>query len=317
MTRLRTADIDLDATSFYHCISRCVRRAFLCGDDSYTGRNFDYRKTWVEDRILELARIFAVEVHAYAVMSNHVHLVVEVNTERAKGWSDREVLRRYAKLFPLAVKRLAHLDKATRAARVVAIRERLADLSWLMRCLNESIARRANREDGCTGRFWEGRFRCQALLDEGAVLACMAYVDLNPVRAGLSRSPRTSKHTSVGTRVRSARKAAKDGTSPVPAGLAPFSDQATSPRRLTLISWPDYLELLDWTARSLGGTSRKQPPDVLRRCGIDAPGFLRVMAECRLRLSCVLGHESALEEFAATQGKAWVRGKAASRQLFR
>ncbi|NKN33109.1 transposase [Marichromatium bheemlicum] len=212
MTRPRASLVSLSDTPWYHVVTRCVRRAYLCGFDRLTGRSFEHRRGWVELRLRQLAGVFAIDVAAYAVMSNHVHLVVRVDADRAAGWSDTEVLRRWRCLFrgPVVVERF--LSPATRAEMTEAeldgvaglvetYRARLADLSWFMRVLNESIARAANREDGVRGRFWEGRFRSQAILDETALLAVMAYVDLNPIRAGIAETPEESAHTGIAARI--------------------------------------------------------------------------------------------------------------------
>ena len=136
--------------------------------------------------------------------------------------------------------------------RIVATwRERLTSISWFMRCLNEHIARRANREDECTGRFWEGRFKSRALLDEAALLSCMAYVDLNPVRAGISETPEESEFTSIQARIRGAAPENNDSTEcPFPR-LMPFRaeverDEGSAPLPLDT---RDYIELVDWTGR--------------------------------------------------------------------
>ena len=201
MTMARTAVVLENEAGIYHCVSRCVRRAFLCGWDPYSGKNYQHRKGWVQQRVRELSSLFAVEVCAYAVMSNHLHLVLRSDPREVLEWSDEKVAGRWFRLFPGGRDSKGEPNVADPAAvrrfledaeRIRCCRARLGNLSWFMRCLNERIARRANREDACTGRFWEGRFKCQRLEDEGAVLACMAYVDLNPVRAGLADCPGAS-----------------------------------------------------------------------------------------------------------------------------
>ncbi|MCC5842568.1 MAG: hypothetical protein JJT96_20795, partial [Opitutales bacterium] len=148
----------------FHCINRCVRRAFLCGWDDYSGKSFEHRREWVRERVKELCGIFALDVCAYAVMSNHVHLVVRTRPDVVSGWSDEEVARRWLRLCPgrrdqvgatVEEDRVALLAKD--ADKVKVCRERLGNLSWFMRGLSEVIARRANEEDRCKGRFWEGR----------------------------------------------------------------------------------------------------------------------------------------------------------------
>ncbi|MEM9071329.1 MAG: hypothetical protein AAGE52_22675 [Myxococcota bacterium] len=322
MPQLRSERLNVESTPYYHLMSRCVRRAFLCGKDPDTGKDFDYRREWVEERLFELTSIFAVDLHAYAVMSNHFHLVLRVDKERAEGWSDEEVIRRYGKLFRLKAKELASLPKPEQARRVAAWRERLWSLSWLMRCLNESIARRANAEEDCKGRFWEGRFVCQPLLDEAALLTCMAYVDLNPVRAGMAKSLEKSTHTSVAKRSSQLTKALKSGAPPVPQGLTPFADQVPPRSRRTTVpmQYVDYLELLHWIGRSLrrrGGGVLKHKPKLLTDLELNQNAFLAMMRSHGLRTASVLGSLDLVDAFAESQGKHWVHGKREAKHLYR
>ena len=250
MTTARHRLVDPDEPGFYLCISRCVRRAWLCGFDAPSGRSFEHRRHWVEQRLLELAGLFAVGLYAYAVMSNHTHVVLRVDPRAARAWSDDEVASRWVKLFPATTEgvidpercRAKELALLGNRERLAVCRQRLGDLSWFMRSLNEPIARRANREDGCSGRFWEGRYTCQALLDEAAVLACMNYVDLNPIRAGLAEDLPGSMYTGIRRRIESVSSVAPDAPLPPIAGLMPgFAVLA--------IGTSAYLDLVDWTAR--------------------------------------------------------------------
>lgn len=208
MTRARKHLICVADTPYYHITSRCVRRAFLCGEDRYSGKSYEHRRDWIEARIRVLSSLFSIDVCAYAVMSNHYHLVVKLDPERAVRWSDDEVLQRWTSLFKgtLLVQRnvadaaLSLAEQDSLRSTVAIYRQRLSSLSWFMKCLNETIARRANTEDGCSGHFWEARFHSQALATERALLCAMAYVDLNPVRAGIAKGPEASNYTSYRAR---------------------------------------------------------------------------------------------------------------------
>lgn len=174
MPRSRKTQIALGATPYYHCTSRCVRRAFLCGRDDHSGKNYEHRRGWMEQKIHQLAEVNALDICAYAVMSNHYHIALHIKAEKAKAWAETEVIERWHKLYNgnfLTQAYLAGKDLYEEQLKVISElaaewRERLMSISWFMRALNEDIARQANAEDNCTGRFWEARFKSQALLDE-------------------------------------------------------------------------------------------------------------------------------------------------------
>lgn len=293
-------------------MSRCVRRAFLCGVDRATGQSFEYRRQWIEDRLNELADCFAVGLYAYAVMSNHVHVVLRVDPLAAHTWPAQDVAERWLRLFPVRVQGQvdpdACLERARQLAaqpeRIAVLRARLASVSWFMRCLNEPIARRANREDDCTGRFWEGRFKCQALLDEAAVLTCMAYVDLNPVRAGMAADLAGSVHTSARHRLRADPPPSADADLAPVRGLADPGGLPCSPTA--------YLGLLDWTGRQLrpgkrGAIGLERPPE-FETLGCPAAQWPARVAGVEGDYWRAIGAVDALLAKARRMGQRWLKG---------
>lgn len=175
MTRPRRLLVDVDVTRYYHCISRCVRRAFLCGE------GFEHRKSWIESRLEVLAKNFAASVCGFAVMDNHLHVLCRLDPGVADDWTDEEVVRRWITVYPQPNldadnTRTAQAwveDQCKDSSRVAKYRERLQDLGWFMKALKEPLARLANKEDNCKGTFWEARYKSIAIDDDEA-LRCSA-----------------------------------------------------------------------------------------------------------------------------------------------
>jgi len=306
MPKPRYAQVSLEATSYYHCVSRCVRRAFLCGTDALTGQCYEHRRQWLEDKILELAEIFALDVCAYAVMSNHFHIVLHINKQVANSWSMDEVIHQWHKLFSgyaisqryLSGQTLSEPELTALNIKANLWRDRLMDISWFMRVLNESIARQANAEDNCTGRFWEGRFKSQALLDEAALLSCMAYVDLNPIRANMASTPETSDHTSIKFRL---SKQAYNDDSTKQDILYPFvgNPRQQMPDGLSF-KLQDYLELVDWTGRIIRADKRDHipasVPPILKRLNQDAENWLYLSQNFESKLKGLVGSANKVKQ---------------------
>jgi len=316
MPKPRAQQVSLAATAYYHCISRCVRRAFLCGHDRLTGKSFDHRKQWLVERMLELSDVFAIEICAYGLMSNHFHVILHVDRARALGWTDVQVAERYARLFRHTVTQARQLPAPVWHQTVARWRARLWDLSWFMRCLNEAIARRANREDHCTGRFWEGRFRSQALLDEGALLTCMSYVDLNPIRAGTATRLEESQFTSIRERLLAAARGKVEQRR-----LVPFADQAGVGSDPLPLGFADYVELLRWTAAGLTGTGSEVVSGTvgasLERLGLERTGFVDSVRHYARRFFTMVGHAYRIDLESRRRGYRRRPGLRAAQQLYR
>jgi REP element-mobilizing transposase RayT len=276
MTRPRKALISLADTPYYHITSRCVRRAFLCGVDHHSGNSYEHRRQWIVDRIRLLSSLFAIDICAYAVMSNHYHLALKVCPEQLESLSEDDIMDRWCALFkgPLLVQNyrsgedLKPFERAAVSDIIEVWRKRLSSISWFMRCLNQPIARQANKEDGCTGKFWESRFNSQALKSEEALLSSMVYVDLNPVRADIAETPEASEYTSIRERLRAEfdqESAIEEQTacgdmldfrSPLKPLLHFGNHNSAKPQTGIPFDFRDYLELVDWTGRIIRSDKR-------------------------------------------------------------
>jgi hypothetical protein len=197
----RSHVVDPLRTGIYHCISRCVRRESLIESDE--------RCTWIVAALDRLCRTFAVDVCDFAVMRNHVHLLVRTHPELAMTWSDREVARRWICRHGSSPAGLeASIDAACLDDSLIAEwRSRLSDLGWFHKLWKEPAAKAWNREDDVTGHFWEGRFVSIGCQDEASVLMQATYILLNPVHCGIETRLGESGRSSMGRRIDRIRKA--------------------------------------------------------------------------------------------------------------
>jgi REP element-mobilizing transposase RayT len=332
MTVARSELVDLNVTRYYHCISRCVRQALLCGDGC------EHRKQWIEERLEFLSRCFAVSVCGFSVMDNHLHVLVRLDAEEAESWSAEEVIRRWFAAYPPKTAKGQEIEinqawidhQAEDQKRVELFRARLATLGWFMKALKEPLARMANKEDQCKGAFWEGRYKSIAILDEEALLATCAYIDVNPVAAGIAATPETSRHTSVRQRVRHAKskgklaalKAAESGSvaGSRAAGdleedlwLCPLEDRRRQGGQregmLDGFSLGSYLLLVDYTSRLCRqGKARvsREVASILDRLGTNADIWAarieRLFSKSRLLGSYFAADRARLREVARSRG---------------
>lgn len=358
MTQARETQVSLDETAFYHCYVRCVRQAFLCGEDRVTGESFEHRKQWIVSRLKFLSYVYAIDICAYAVLSNHYHVVLHVDQARAHGWSDDEVVERWEQLYrlpPLILRWQKARDTLGKAEMTVVRdtvelwRERLYDISWFMRGVNETIARMANEEEGVKGRFWEGRFKSQALLDEAALLSCMAYVDLNPVRAAMAEDLVDSDFTSIQQRIHAYAQDSQSKRNPRVDSAARkrvrgrIKYQETLKQDLNLAQLPeaplmsfdgsshtdldvalpftreDYLDLVDMTGRVIRDDKKgyipTDLPPLVKQLGIKPSEWLDHVQNFSRRYGACAGHVARMQDYAKAHDKRWCKGVGVSRRL--
>ena len=341
----RSKVINEDEVGTYHCFNRCVRHAYLMGEDFATKRNYNHRKNWFRSLLENLASQFAIDMAKYALLDNHFHLLVRNRPDLAAQWTGEEILRRAMTIWPSSFRR----DKTfvqpheplpemllKNKKLIKKMRRRLSSISWLMKTVCERIARRANLEDGVTGVFWDGRFRCERLLDDAAVLACSVYIDLNLVRAGRHRTPESSRFTSAYDRIRGLRARmrrrqqegiAQDGfLCPLNAlGDYPNEELAKAGKRasdkgLLEMPLPVYLHILDRTGRELRRDKRGAIPaslaPILERLGIAADKWLQCVSTYAQWARKVVGSVEHMRIAAKRADRHWNHGISRAKEFF-
>lgn len=311
MTIARKHLIDYSQTCFYHCMSRCVRQGFLLNSVELAEGQVNYRNDWIQRRLLLLSDVFAIDLMAFAIMDNHTHLVLFANLELAKQWTNIEVLKRWSRIGRLPLSCQLYLDPGWRSRlnevevsmvleQIDEYRRKLTDISVYMSRFNYYVARRANKEDEVSGHFWEARFKSQALLDMGAVLACMSYVDLNPIRANKAKTLQDSNYTSIKLRLDMALEHTSTKVGPIRRQFNEFNNYQS-------ISLEDYVQHLSFISGSQDEQSAFQLIDEycidIRNWVKNTKGFEQIYTLCAGENELVAAFSKKARSYSGMQAK--------------
>lgn len=332
------------AAGFFHCWQRCVRRAYLLGKDPLTGKDHTHRREWFIQRLRLLVSCFAIDIAFEAILSNHFHLILRANPRLVKRMGDGEVARRWLRIYPgkrvLDENWIEPTDQQIEAlvadkAKMAVVRKQLSSVSKFMAALSEYIARRANAEDDCDGRFFSGRFSCREITHDAGLLVAGLYVDLNLLRAGEAQTPETSVYTSAWFRIQSRQASAKNSPSqPNDSWLAALTLQAdhlgdvpclsgkrASDKGLLSMTLDDYLQLLDWSGRQLRANKRGAIPanlaPILERLGIEGEALLDTLEDFPRLFRRLVGTAEQILERAQEVGRRWMHGVGPAARVFR
>jgi len=318
-----------------------------------TGKDFNYRRDWIRSLLEQQAALFGIETGFHVQMSNHLHLVLRTRPDVVKRWSKEKVVRNWLKIAKLKrgsdIKDWEPDEQRVRMEmsdpkRVKKLRRRLANVSWYVATLCENVARRANKQDGVTGKFFEQRYKLRDLADEAAILVCGMYVDLNQIHAGEALTPEQSRHTSAYDRIQGRKTLAaaaqkqlegsiikrdrwlceltldEGAQADVSQDVCSETPWRASDKGLLPISLDDYLKLLDWTGRQVRQDKKGSIPSelapILQRLQINADNWLETVSEFDSRFTHVVGRVESMAKAAIRLGRRRIAGVMSASRAF-
>lgn len=300
MATARKYKIDLNETTVYHIVSSCVRHAWLCGYDKKRKKSYEHRRIRLIGRMHYLASAFFIDLLEHNILSNHLHLMLDVDVDGAQQACRKDIVERY---FSVSLaqgykevkkwyngKRLTKKQYNKALSDIEMFRERLISISWFMQKLKQPFAKEANREENMQGSsFWDGRFYSRGIYSDAEMIMCMIYIALNKLRAKMAKYPENDQHTALYERL---YQQLTDSKTLVELGLPEFKRdrlakynipvQALMPflgyesahnQRGIRFDFQDYCKLVDMTARIKRDDKRGQldpeAQSIMERLGLN------------------------------------------------